>query len=389
MLKYCLGLDVSSKEIYACLSVIDHLQKVAVKCSFKFLNNPNGFDSLVAWLIKQHKQKDIPLVVVMEATGVYYENVALFLHLKGYKVSVVLPNKAKKYLQATGLKSKNDRIDAQGLSRMGAEQSLELWQPKDEYFYQLRSLTRQHQSLQELKTNVNNQLHADLNGMYQNEVVISQLTLLIKTIEGQIQDTQAAIAAHLNKDNEVAKLVEGITLIKGVGALTVAIILAETNGFALFKNIPQLISFAGYDVVENQSGNHIGKTRISKKGNGHIRRCLHMPALGVIRYQQSPFIQLFDRTLQRHGIKMKSYVAVQKKLLVLIYVMWKKKEAYQAAKKINHSGEQEQSSSSLLSFKEAGELNEKENSANSKLTLHKVNILSNQSQHVSSLLLQK
>lgn len=165
---------------------------------------------------------------------------------------------------------------------------------------------------------------------------------------------EKAIVAHLNKDSEVSKLVEGITLIKGVGALTVAIVLAETNGFALFKNIPQLISFAGYDVVENQSGNHVGKTRISKQGNGHIRRCLHLPALSVVRCQQAPFIQLFNRTLQRHKIKMKSYVAVQKKLLVLIYVIWKKKEAYQPTRKINHSGEQEQMSSSLLSFKEAG-----------------------------------
>src|SRR5215210_701303 len=122
--------------------------------------------------------KRMPLVVAMEATGVYYENQALFLDLRGYKVSVVLPNKAKKYLQATGLKSENDRMDAQGLTRMGAEQALELWQPKDEYFYQLRSLTRQHQSLQELKTNINNQLHAHQHGMYQNQMVISQLKLL-------------------------------------------------------------------------------------------------------------------------------------------------------------------------------------------------------------------
>ncbi|MBD0333104.1 MAG: IS110 family transposase [Chitinophagaceae bacterium] len=350
MIKYSIGVDVSSKGFYACISVIDMVQKVTVKSSSEFTNNEKGFEAFHLWIGKHYKQTDIPLVITMEATGVYYENVALYLYLKGYKVAVVLPNKAKKYFQATGLKSKNDRIDAQGLSRMGAEQSLELWQPKDEYFYQLRSLTRQHQSLQELKTNINNQLHADEHGMYQNQMVISQLKLLIKTINGQIKDLEVAIAAHLNKDKEVAKLVEGITLIKGVGALTVAIILAETNGFALFKNIPQLISFAGYDVVENQSGNHIGKTRISKKGNGHIRRCLHMPAFSVVRYQQSPFVQLFNRTLQRHGIKMKSYVAVQKKLLVLIYVMWKKKEAYQPEGKINHSGEQEQLSSSLLSF---------------------------------------
>jgi transposase len=51
---------------------------------------------------------------------------------------------------------------------------------------------------------------------------------------------------------------------------------------------------------------------------------------------------------------MKSYVAVQKKLLVLIYVMWKKKEAYQPTRNINHSGEQEQTPSYLLSFEETG-----------------------------------
>lgn len=356
MLKYCVGLDVSSKDFHACLSVIDPLQKVTVKCSSKFPNNPNGFNSIDAWLRKHHKEKDIPLVAVMEATGVYYEKLSLFLYLKEYQLSVVLPNKAKKYLQATGLKSKNDTIDAQGLSRMGAEQSPDLWQPRDEYFYQLRSLTRQHQSLHELRTNVNNQLHANQHGMYQNEAVICQLMVLIKTTGTQIKEMKKAIVNHLNEDAEVAKLVAGITLIKGVGALTVAIVLAETNGFALFKNIPQLISFAGYDVVENQSGKHVGKTRISKKGNGHIRRCLHLPALTVVRCRQSPFIELFNRTLQRHGIKMKSYVAVQKKLLVLIYVMWKKKEAYQPTRNTNHSGEQEQLSSALPSFEEAGVL---------------------------------
>jgi transposase len=383
-----MGLDVSSKNFHACLSVIDQLQKVTIKASSKFLNNPGGFKDFDAWLIKQQKLKEIPLVIVMEATGVYYENLALFLHLKRYKVSVVLPNKAKKYLQAIGLKSKNDKIDAQGLSRMGSEQALEQWQPKDEFYYQLRSLTRQHQSLQELKTNVNNQLHANEKGMYLNKLVIRQLKLLIKTIDKQLQDLETAIVAHLAKDEEVSVLVKGITQIKGVGALTVAVILAETNGFALFKNIPQVVSFAGYDVVENQSGRHVGKTRISKKGNGHIRRCLHMPAFSVVRYHQTPFVNLFNRTLARHNIKMKSYVAVQKKLLILIYVLWKKKEAYQPINE-KYSGEQEQMHSSLLSFEEAGTTKQKQNSATQKMTLHKVNILSNESQHASSLLLQK
>jgi transposase len=110
--------------------------------------------------------------------------------------------------------------------------------------------------------------------------------------------------------------------------MTVATLLAETNGFLLFKNAPQLVSYAGYDVIENQSGKHTGKTRISKKGNKHIRRILHMPAFNVIRYQVTPFLQLFNRTIQQHHIKMKSYVAVQKKILVVIYGLWKNNRTF-------------------------------------------------------------
>jgi transposase len=51
-------------------------------------------------------------------------------------------------------------------------------------------------------------------------------------------------------------------------------VIAETNGFTLFENSKQLVSYAGYDVVENQSGKRVGKTSISKKGNYRIRRII-------------------------------------------------------------------------------------------------------------------
>lgn len=119
----------------------------------------------------------------MEATGVYYESCAMYLFKAGFELAVVLPNKAKKYMQALGLKTKNDKIDAIGLARMGAEQCLELWQPMDDFFYTLRALTRHHQSLQEVKTNISNQLHADEHSIYSNKKVTKQLKKLISTIE--------------------------------------------------------------------------------------------------------------------------------------------------------------------------------------------------------------
>ncbi len=342
MLKYSLGLDISAKTIHACLSVIDAAQKVTVKSSRKIDNTLSGFKELDQWLDKHHKQKDVPLVITMEATGVYYENCALYLFKAGYSVSVILPNKAKSWLKAEGLKSKNDKIDAQGLSKMGAEKALELWQPAAEYYYELRAMTRQHQSLQEFKTAVNNQLHAEEHGMYKNKLVIKQLKQQIKFIEKQLADLEMAIEAHINSDKEIAEKVENICRIQGLAIQTVAVILAETNGFTLFKNAPQLVSYAGYDVIENQSGDHTGKTKISKKGNSRIRRCLFMPAFNMVKFKQTPFVDLYNRTFEKHGLKMKSYVAVQKKLLVIIYALWKNNTAYDIDHKNKYTRELEQ-----------------------------------------------
>lgn len=328
MLKYSLGIDVSKQEFYACLSVIDFNQLVKVKASRKFSNDAQGFKELLHWISKHRKENNIPFAVTIEATGVYFEACALFLFKAGYVVSVVLPNKAKQYMKAVGLKTKNDKIDASGLARMGAEQCLEKWEPLDDFFFTLRALTRNHQSLQELRTNLKNQLHADMHSIYSNKLVMKQLKKLIATVEKQIAETEKVMEEHLYSQAEVAEKVRYLTAIKGVGTITIATILGETNGFNLFRNIPQLVSYAGYDVVENQSGKRAGKTRISKKGNSRIRRVLHLPAFNVVRHQVGTFKPFFERILAQHNQKMKAYVAVQRKLLILIYTLWKKNQEY-------------------------------------------------------------
>jgi transposase len=213
---------------------------------------------------------------------------------------------------------------------MAAEQSLERWQPISTFYFTLRAYTRQLQSLQETKTSILNQLHAVEAGMYQVKTVVQQLRRLIKTIETNIAKMEFAIQQHIDKDKKVADKLVKLSSIKGVGLMKVAVILAETNGFALIEDSAQLVSYSGYDVVENQSGKKSGKTRISKRGNGRIRRILHLPAFNVVRYKVEIFSKLFERTFARHGIKMKSYVAVQKKLLVILYTLWKKDEAFKS-----------------------------------------------------------
>lgn len=114
----------------------------------------------------------------------------------------------------------------------------------------------------------------------------------------------------------------------GVGLLTAAIVLSETNGFELIRNKRQLTSYAGLDVKEKQSGTSVkGKATISKKGNKYLRKAMHLPALAAIRHDER-FKAIFARLVAKHGIKMKATVAVQRKLLEMIFTLATKKEKY-------------------------------------------------------------
>lgn len=329
MLKYTVGIDVSGEQLRCCFSCLTAELDTIVKSSRKFSNNGAGFRELSLWMEKHRKDKDLPLMVVMEATGVYHEALAYDLYQKGYSVCVVVPSKAKKYLQSLGLKSKTDPIDSRGLAQMGAEQKLPAWKPISDHIYQIRSSLRHREHLNKTLTSLRNQLHAQKHMQHPNTTVMAQLQVLIKTILQQIKQLDEFVRTQAREDKnlyeKVCRIEKSLT---GVGFLTVLTLVAETNGFELFRNLRQLTSYSGYDVIENQSGKRAGKTKISKHGNAHIRRALHMPALNVVRFKLGNFHPFFTRVLKRSGIKMKAYVAVQRKLLCLIYTLWKTDAAF-------------------------------------------------------------
>jgi transposase len=66
-----------------------------------------------------------------------------------------------------------------------------------------------------------------------------------------------------------------------------------------------------------------------------------------VRYDQKPFADLFERVYERTNIKMKGYVAVQRKMLIYIYTLWKNNQPYQPQEN-NISGNDESKSLFLL-----------------------------------------
>jgi len=326
-LKYAIGIDMGMEKLDACISLMTVQQQVIVKAQCNFNNDYKGFALFHAWVIKNIKM-DLPIIFLMEATGVYYEQLAWFLYDKGCTVSVVLPNKAKKYKEALGLKSKNDHIDAKGLAQMACEQKATQWKPFSKDIYLLRLITRQIQNISKQYNIVFNQLHALQHAMFRDKVIEKMYNKQLTLLQKNKKDLQKRVELIVDSDKSLKQKFQNICKIKGLGLQNLAVIVAETNGFAAFENIAQLVSYAGYDVIENQSGKRTGKTKISKKGNAHIRKCLHFPAFNTVRLKVGPFKNLYERVYERSKIKMKAYTAVQKKLLVMVFVLWKNDQSF-------------------------------------------------------------
>jgi transposase len=175
---------------------------------------------------------------------------------------------------------------------------------------------------------IKNQLHAEKTEAYPNQTSLTRIQSRIKLLTKQEQEIRAEIAALISIDEEVKNATSLLTSIPGIGLITAATVLGETNGFELIRNKRQLASYAGFDVKEKQSGTSVkGKPKISKKGNKYLRKAMHLPALSAIRSDER-FKAVFVRIVSKNGIKMKAAVAVQRKLLEMTYSVFKTQTNY-------------------------------------------------------------
>lgn len=330
IVKQVVGIDIAQKELVVCLGRMHDDWVPELYGNKIFVNNPKGFDALAAWVNKM-TVPGIEIRYVMEATGVYHEMLAYYLTDQGLVLSIVLPNKISNYARTLETKTITDKTASEAITLFGLERKLGDWQRSKPIFRSLRQLTRERDQLVEERTMLKNQLHAELSEAEPSSSSISRMKKRIALLDKQEQQVKEEITTLLKKDEQTKKTVDMIGTIPGVGLLTAAIVLAETNGFELISNKRQLSSYAGLDVREKQSGTSIkGKARISKRGNKYLRKAMHMPALTAIRHDER-FKAIFARLVGRHGIKMKAVVAVQRKLLEMMYTLYKNQAVYDKA----------------------------------------------------------
>lgn len=332
-IKQCVGIDISKGSFTACICRKLLSGEALLSSVESFANSKTGYNHFVKWS-RRITNPSVEILFLMEATGVYYEGIAYHLHKLNQSVCVILPNKVKHYAKSLNVKTKTDIVDARIIAQMGAERNLPLWHPPLTILKQLRDLTRLCGDLKKERTVYKNRLESKNASVSALPFVVKSNRLILKELEKQIEQCEKEIEKTLFAEEWLAAKVNKILTIKGVALTTLATVIAETQGFALVSSRKQLASYAGYDVVQAESGTIKGKTHISKKGNRRIRASLYFPSLVAARYNKD-LKEDYQRINIGKASKMVGATALQRKLLLLIYTLWKNNDVFRT------SGDQE------------------------------------------------
>ena len=326
VLKEALGIDVSKASLSMCLGSLTNDLSKYFQPREDVANDKQGFRELSSWLKRATKGNEKP-IVVMEATGVYHEGVAQYLYDKGYKVSVMQSGRVKRYAQSLDQRSKTDALDSKMLSMLGCERDLNIWEPPSPLMQNLKSLSRERSTLIKERSIETNRHQAIESSNYQDKRATNRFKQRMKLLASQLEEIELEMLELTEEDAELSRKLAYPMSAPGISFITAITVVAETSGFALINSGKQLTSYAGYDVVLRDSGNFNGQTRISKKGNKHIRAVLHMPSMAAIRF--NPTMKVFYQRLKPKKVKpIVALVAVQRKMLILMYTLWTNEENY-------------------------------------------------------------
>lgn len=321
--RQCIGVDISKKKFTFCLCQSTEQDMHIYSKPKEFENSDAGFKHLLEWSGKE-VDSSVPVTYLMETTGCYHEPLALFLARKGMIVIIVHANKAKNFARLNGQRTKTDPVDSKMLATMGCDiPGLKPWPLPDEKYLRLRDMSRLSEQLDKTHAQVLCRMEAVTHSGYITKSVLRAHKSLLKSIEKVQAANEQDMAELVNGDPVIKVGVENMESIKCIGRKTAVLVTAETLGFHQMTSIKQVASYAGLDVKKEQSGEVDKKGHVTKRGNAHIRAALFLPAM-VASWSNSPLMEDYKRICLSHPqSKTIAQVALERKLLCLMYSIWK------------------------------------------------------------------
>jgi transposase len=326
---FFIGIDVSKLHLDYCL-----LKEGRVLGSFKGENTEEGIGKMLDKIVKSHKIVLAQTVFCMEHTGIYHYHLTTVLH--GNNLAVCLENPAQ-IKSSMGLqRGKNDKIDAKRIALYAYKNKddIKLWMPKRTEIILLTELLALKERLsdtrQSLATPVKEQK------LYWDEKIYGEIApytdKVVKELDTQIAGVDKKIAGIINEDAHLKELFGLITSVPGVGKVTAATLIVQTNEFTGFTTARKFACYIGIAPFEYSSGTSVrGRTGVSPKANKKLKTLLQMGTMNFAKIKGKPnvFKEYYQRKVKEGKSKMSVLNALKNKIIHTIFAIVKNKQKFE------------------------------------------------------------
>ncbi len=290
---------------------------------FKFLNDNNGFDFLSS---KLNELEDRDIIIGLESTAHYGNNLLRYLVSKNYNVCILNPITTSSLRKQNIRKTKTDKVDALIIAKaIMLSDNLRFVSFNDLDLLELKSLGRFRQKTIKHRTRLKIQLTSYVDQVFPELQYFFKSGLHQKSVYAVLKEAPSprAIASmhmthlaslitkashgHFNKDTaknlrvlaqksvgfsdsalsiQITHTIEQIPImtIPGIGFINGGMIIGEIGDIHRFSKPNKLLAFAGLDPSVYQSGNFSAKsTRMSKRGSRVLRYALINAAHNVTK----------------------------------------------------------------------------------------------------------
>jgi transposase len=380
------GIDIAKTNHYA--SIIDSNGEV-IQEPFLVKNNQDGFNLLYQKIKNYDKEK---ILIGLESTAHYGNNIIYFFFKKGFKIAVINPIQTSTLRKTNIRKVKNDKVDSILIVKTLMMNCYTLLTDYDVEMIELKSLCRYRHNLMTMRTKSKiqlatyvDQLFPELNSFFKNNLhintsyqllkehssptdiancnLIKLTNILIKASKGkynkdranelkqiakasvgidnpalsiQIRLTIEQIEIYSKQIDEIETKINNymqksdnvITSIPGIANTTAAIIISELGNINRFNNSSKVIAYAGLDSTIKQSGNFNARTTRMSKRGSSFLRYALILAANNVRLNTKTFNEYYTKKCSQGKSHYNSLGHCASKLVRMIFKMLSENKSF-------------------------------------------------------------
>jgi transposase len=270
---------------------------------YKFKNEKVGIEKFIL----QCKNREVSRIV-LEPTGGYERKLLKELHSHGFPISLVNPRYVRRFAESDKDLAKTDRIDAKVLSEYGEVKKPKLYEPKDDYRFELEDFIARRDNLVCMRKEEKQRLEKE-----SCSLISESIKNHMKYLGSEIESIESKIS-NLVEENakEIDKVLQSE---KGIGPQTSAILIGLLPELGRIDN-RKIAKLVGAAPMARDSGAMSGKRSV-RGGRSRVRMAIYIASVSAIKGNQK--VKDFYDRLRKQGKPPKSAIlAVARKLIVIL-----------------------------------------------------------------------